>query len=482
MLMSAFSYFFCCDKYRLVIKYITFHSHPHQATVSRRHYGYAQWALVCILSQTSSNPPCWFRTFVPVVCVFILHCRKIQKWMMQLQPVKTSNAAVVSPSLLLIDVLYSCAHLSVFLAAGWWTWAASAQRGGSGFTVLKKWPPSCSWWRSASTIRSSLSPTMRWDEEVQTWSGTLWSYSDTAVSTVDQQVELCPLLSWTVWLSLLSCVSSLRTGWRRAWHCSRRSWPTSGLKSRPSSCSSTRWIYWRRKSCPRIWSTTSLNMTVRGFVTRQNDDRRNEIPSFAVFVSFLSTRSPAGRQSRTRVHFEHVRQSQSRQEEVNLLPLHLRHRHQQHPLCLPRGQRSHPAEQPGRLQPGLKPRQHRHRRSTWERERERALLPCFPVRCCRASSWTRNSSYCRRHFTRSCLTQTSPATTSWQKRKRAALVRSRLQSGSWSWFRCSSRTRVGLGRQRSPRGLRGLTVSVSCRDTHQYVHVHYRKQSSPNQH
>lgn len=65
------------------------------------------------------------------------------------------------------------------------------------------------------------------------------------------------------------------------------------------------------------------------------------------------TRSPAGCQSRKRIHFRHVCESQSQREKNHLLPLHLCHRHRQHSICLPCGEGPHPAWEPGSLQPGL---------------------------------------------------------------------------------------------------------------------------------
>ncbi|XP_028318313.1 guanine nucleotide-binding protein subunit alpha-11-like isoform X1 [Gouania willdenowi] len=69
---------------------------------------------------------------------------------------------------------------------------------------------------------------------------------------------------------------------------------------------------------------------------------------------FPSTRSPEGRQSGSRLHLRHVRQSEPKPEEAHLLPLHVRHRHGQHSLRLLRRQRPHPADQLGSVQLGLK--------------------------------------------------------------------------------------------------------------------------------
>lgn len=68
----------------------------------------------------------------------------------------------------------------------------------------------------------------------------------------------------------------------------------------------------------------------------------------------LSARSPAGCRGSKRFHLGHVCQPQSKREKNNLLPLHLCHRHQQHSICLPRGEGPHLAGQPGSLQLGLK--------------------------------------------------------------------------------------------------------------------------------
>ena len=68
----------------------------------------------------------------------------------------------------------------------------------------------------------------------------------------------------------------------------------------------------------------------------------------------LSSRSPAGCQSRERVHLKYVCESQSRQSKINLLPLHLCHRHRKHSICLPCGERLHLAGKPDGLQLGLK--------------------------------------------------------------------------------------------------------------------------------
>lgn len=67
----------------------------------------------------------------------------------------------------------------------------------------------------------------------------------------------------------------------------------------------------------------------------------------------VSARSPAGCRSRKRIHFTNVCQPQSAQEKSHLLPLHVCHRHEEHSICLPRGEGLHPAGQPGGLQPGL---------------------------------------------------------------------------------------------------------------------------------
>lgn len=73
-----------------------------------------------------------------------------------------------------------------------------------------------------------------------------------------------------------------------------------------------------------------------------------------IYFLCVSSRSPAGCQSGTRVHLKHVCGSPSEQEETDLLPLHLRHRHQQHPVRLPRGEGPHLAEAPRRLPLGLR--------------------------------------------------------------------------------------------------------------------------------
>jgi len=66
------------------------------------------------------------------------------------------------------------------------------------------------------------------------------------------------------------------------------------------------------------------------------------------------TRSPAGHQGGKRLHPGHVCESQSKREENDLLPLHLRHGHGQHSICLQSREGPHLAHQPGSLQPGLK--------------------------------------------------------------------------------------------------------------------------------
>lgn len=71
-------------------------------------------------------------------------------------------------------------------------------------------------------------------------------------------------------------------------------------------------------------------------------------------LSISSARSPAGRGSGQRFHPGHVCQPQSQREKNHLLPLHLRHGHGQHSICLPRGEGPHLAGQPGDLQPGLR--------------------------------------------------------------------------------------------------------------------------------
>ena len=66
------------------------------------------------------------------------------------------------------------------------------------------------------------------------------------------------LLTTTFYLPLRS-----RTEWKRVKHCSKQSSHIRGFNILQSSCSWTRKIFWRRKSCIRIWSTTSQNTTVR---------------------------------------------------------------------------------------------------------------------------------------------------------------------------------------------------------------------------
>lgn len=61
---------------------------------------------------------------------------------------------------------FSLAALSVpppCTPSGWWMSGVRGRRGGSGSTVLRTWPPSCSWLLSASTTRSWSNQTMRWD-------------------------------------------------------------------------------------------------------------------------------------------------------------------------------------------------------------------------------------------------------------------------------------------------------------------------------
>lgn len=69
---------------------------------------------------------------------------------------------------------------------------------------------------------------------------------------------------------------------------------------------------------------------------------------------FLSARSPAGCQSRERIHLKYVSQSQFKREKNHLLPLHLCHRHRQHSICLPRSEGPHLAGKPRGVQLGLK--------------------------------------------------------------------------------------------------------------------------------
>lgn len=52
---------------------------------------------------------------------------------------------------------------SIVFQSGWWMLGVRGQRGGSGSTALRTSPPSSSWWRSASTTRSWLSVTTRWE-------------------------------------------------------------------------------------------------------------------------------------------------------------------------------------------------------------------------------------------------------------------------------------------------------------------------------
>lgn len=67
-----------------------------------------------------------------------------------------------------------------------------------------------------------------------------------------------------------------------------------------------------------------------------------------------SVRSPAGSSCRSGVHPENVCGLEPRQRQDHLLPFHLCHRHQEHPLCLCCRQRHHLTAHPQRIQPGVK--------------------------------------------------------------------------------------------------------------------------------
>lgn len=67
-----------------------------------------------------------------------------------------------------------------------------------------------------------------------------------------------------------------------------------------------------------------------------------------------SFRSPAGSSCRSGVHPENVCGLEPRQRQDHLLPFHLCHRHQEHPLCLCCRQRHHLTANPQRIQPGVK--------------------------------------------------------------------------------------------------------------------------------
>lgn len=99
-------------------------------------------------------------------------------------------------------------------------------------------------------------------------------------------------------------------------------------------------------------------MTVLPWLTLLNFYVTTENTTATVLRCFcplpLSARSPAGCQSRKRIHLRYVCQSQSKREKNHLLPLHLRHRHRQHSICLPSGEGPHLAGKPRGLQLGLK--------------------------------------------------------------------------------------------------------------------------------
>lgn len=67
-----------------------------------------------------------------------------------------------------------------------------------------------------------------------------------------------------------------------------------------------------------------------------------------------SVRSPAGSSCRSGVHPENVCGLEPRQRQDHLLPFHLCHRHQKHPLCLCCCQGHHLTANPQRIQPGVK--------------------------------------------------------------------------------------------------------------------------------
>lgn len=70
-----------------------------------------------------------------------------------------------------------------------------------------------------------------------------------------------------------------------------------------------------------------------------------------VVLVVLLCRTSAGSELSSRIHPENVPRAKPRQGEDAVSPLHLRHRHREHPLRLRGRQGHHPAAQPKGVQP-----------------------------------------------------------------------------------------------------------------------------------
>ena len=64
---------------------------------------------------------------------------------------------------------------------------------------------------------------------------------------------------------------NFRTEWKRAKHCLKQSSHIHGSNTPRSFSFWTKRIFWKRKSCIRIWSTTSQNTTVRRKLQKKSD-------------------------------------------------------------------------------------------------------------------------------------------------------------------------------------------------------------------
>lgn len=79
---------------------------------------------------------------------------------------------------------------------------------------------------------------------------------------------------------------------------------------------------------------------------------------FFIPLTALGTRTEAGRQSRQRLYPETLSGPEPGQGEGHLLPLHVRHGHGEHPLCLRCRQGHHPPAEPEGVQPRVNAADH----------------------------------------------------------------------------------------------------------------------------